>query len=105
MIDNSLGGNGAGIRDQMTGNLASLVVSNSTFIGNQEGILTGYNANEIISISNSKFINNGNPDPNYFQHALYVNYAGNLTVSNSLFCGQLIGHDIKSRALFTTIEN
>ena len=48
---------------------------------------------------------NGNPDPAHFQHALYVNRAGRLTVTDSLFCGQLIGHDIKSRALVTRIEN
>jgi hypothetical protein len=30
--------------------------------------------------------------------------AGSLTVSNSLFCGQLIGHDIKSRAQVTVVS-
>jgi hypothetical protein len=34
-----------------------------------------------------------------------VNDAGSLTVTNSLFCGQLIGHDVKSRAAVTTIAN
>jgi hypothetical protein len=105
MIDNSLGGNGAGIRDQNTGSPASLIVRNSSFIDNQEGILTGYDTSETIAIINSKFKNNGNPNANFFQHAVYVNYAGSLTVTNSLFCGQLIGHDIKSRALVTMIDN
>lgn len=40
-----------------------------------------------------------------FSTGLYVNDAGSLTVSNSLFCGQLIGHDIKSRAAVTVVEN
>ena len=40
-----------------------------------------------------------------FKHAVYVNYASRLTVTNSLFCGQLIGHNIKSRALSTMVEN
>ena len=40
-ISDALGGNGAGIRDQNSGPAASLVVQNSTFTGNQEGILTG----------------------------------------------------------------
>jgi hypothetical protein len=102
-IANSLGGNGAGIRDQNTGPGATLMVLNSTFIGNQEGILTGNDASETITVMNSKFINNGNPNPSYFQHALYVNHAGALTVSNSLFCGQLIGHDVKSRAQATNV--
>ena len=34
-----------------------------------------------------------------------MNEAGSLTVSNSLFCGQLIGHDVKSRAAVTMIAN
>lgn len=103
-IDNSLGGNGAGIRDQNTGPGAALMVLNSTFTGNQEGILTGDDAGETITVMNSQFINNGYPNINYFQHALYVNEAGSLTVSNSLFCGQLIGHDIKSRAQVTIVN-
>ena len=105
MIDNSLGGNGAGIRDQNTAAGATLIVRNSVFIKNKEGILTGDDIGETIAVTNSKFENNGNPDPRYFQHALYVNHAGSLTVVDSLFCGQLIGHDIKSRALVTSIEN
>ena len=105
MIDNSLGGNGAGIRDQNTDAGATLMVRNSVFINNQEGILTGDDTGETIIVTNSKFENNGNPDPNHFQHALYVNRAGRLTVTESLFCGQLIGHDIKSCALVTRIEN
>jgi hypothetical protein len=104
-IASSLGGNGAGIRDQNTRPGAFLMVENSTFLDNQEGILTGPDSGETITISNSKFENNGNPDPAVFQHALYVGHAGSLTVSNSLFCGQLIGHDIKSRALATTVTN
>jgi hypothetical protein len=103
-IENSLGGNGAGIRDLNTGP-ATVLVENSTFTNNQEGMLTGYDANETVTVINSKFINNGNPSQTYFQHALYVNYAGTLTVSNSLFCGQLIGHDVKSRAAVTIVEN
>jgi hypothetical protein len=104
-IDNGLGGNGAGIRDQNTNTPAALIVENSSFINNQEGILTGYNTAQSISIINSTFKNNGNPNINYFQHALYVNYAGNLGVTSSIFCGQLIGHDIKSRAVVTNISD
>jgi hypothetical protein len=103
-IANSLGGNGAGIRDQNTAPGATLMVLNSTFTGNQEGILTGDDAGETITVMSSKFINNGNSNIDYFQHALYVNEAGSLTVSNSLFCGQLIGHDIKSRAQVTIVH-
>jgi hypothetical protein len=68
-------------------------------------VLTGYDANEQVIVTNSRFINNGNPDREVFQHALYVNLAGLLWVDNSLFCGQLIGHDVKSRALVTMVTN
>ncbi len=101
-IDNSLGGNGAGIRDQSSG-ATSLIVENSTFFNNQEGILTGGSNNqETVQILGSQFIGNGN---NGSQHALYVNDALSLLVNNSLFCGTQVGHDIKSRALSTTVAN
>jgi hypothetical protein len=109
-ISNDLGGNGAGIRDQNVtvgvGEAAPyLLVLNSTFVNNQEGILTGDNSAQSILISNSKFINNGNPNANYYQHALYVSEAGTLTVTGSVFCGQLIGHDVKSRALVNNVSD
>jgi len=105
-IPSSDGGNGAGIRDEST-SATSLIVENSTFLNNQEGILTGgSNYQETVQILNSQFINNGNStDPNGQEHALYVGDAGSLGVSNSLFCGTLLGHDIKSRALSTTVQN
>jgi hypothetical protein len=104
-ITNGRGGNGAGIRDQNTSPGATLMVQNSIFTANQEGILTGDNPNQTVTIDCSLFINNGNPNNRYFQHALYVNQVYSLSVTNSLFCGQLIGHDIKSRAHFTTVQN
>ena len=103
-ISNDLGGNGAGIRDQNPDNTpASLVVDNSAFHDNQEGILQCCDAQETITITNSRFRNNGTSDPDFFQHGIYINEAANLTVANSLFCGQLIGHDIKSRAAQTVV--
>ena len=103
-ISNDLGGNGAAIRDQNPGNTpASLVVDNSIFHDNQEGILQCCDTDETITIINSQFKNNGNPDPDFFQHGIYVNQAANLTVVNSLFCGQLFGHDVKSRAAQTVV--
>jgi hypothetical protein len=104
-IADSLGGNGAGIRDQQTGPSARLVVEGSIFLNNQEGILQGDDLDETITIVNSRFVNNGNPDTNYFQHGVYIDSAASLSVTNSLFCGQLIGHNIKSRAMMTTVSN
>lgn len=103
-IANWVGGNGAGIRDEITGP-GSLIVRNSTFTHNQEGILDDGDPDETITIINSRFRNNGNTNPNYFQHGIYIGHSGSLTVSNSLFCGQLFGHDVKSRAAVTTVEN
>ena len=105
-IPNGSGGNGAGIRDQNVSTTTPyLIVLNSAFINNQEGILTGNNSLQSIIIVNSIFANNGNPNASFFQHALYVNDAGSLAVTGSVFCGQLIGHDIKSRALVTTVSD
>ncbi len=104
-IDNSLGGNGAGIRDQST-TATSLIIENSIFNGNQEGILTGgSNFAETVQILNSQFTGNGNPSGGGQEHALYIGDALSLLVNNSLFCGTLLGHDIKSRAKSTTVEN
>ena len=105
-ILNGSGGNSAGIRDQNVSTSAPyLVVLNSVFTNNQTGILTGNNPLQSITIVNSAFVNNGNPNAAYFQHALYVNNAGSLNVTGSVFCGQLIGHDIKSRAQVTNISD
>jgi hypothetical protein len=102
-IDDSQGGNGAGIRDENAGT-ASLVVQNSTFTNNQEGILNDGDPNETITIINSAFKNNGNPDSGA-EHGIYIGHSGSLTVTNSLFCGQVNGNDLKSRAAITTVEN
>ena len=104
-ISNALGGNGAGIRDQNTDPSAKLIIQHSLFTGNQEGILTGDNPDQVVMVNNSSFINNGNPDPGFFQHSLYVNGGTSLSVSNSLFCGQLIGQNVKSRAQVTMVTN
>lgn len=103
-ISNDLGGNGAGIRDQNPDNTAAaLVVDNSIFQNDQEGILQCCDLAETITITNTQFKNNGNSDPNFFQHGIYIGPSATLSVANSLFCGQLIGHDIKSRSAQTTV--
>jgi hypothetical protein len=102
-VDDSVGGNGAGIRDETSGP-TRLTVRNSTFIGNQEGILDDSNPDETITIIHSAFKNNGNPDSGA-EHGIYIARSGSLTVTNSLFCGQVNGNDLKSRAAVTTVEN
>jgi len=101
-IDEGLGGNGAAIRDQNPENTpASLIVDDSDIHDNQAGILQGDDILETVTITNSTFRNNGTSHP----HAVYIDEANSLTVSNSLFCGQLVVHDIKSRAAQTYIFN
>jgi hypothetical protein len=100
-IDQSLGGNGAGIRDQSTG-ATTLRVEGSSFIGNQDGILTGGSGNqEIVQIIGSTFLDNGST--NGQTHALYVGDALSLLVQGSTFCGTIVGHNIKSRAQTSTV--
>jgi hypothetical protein len=101
-IADGLGGNGAGIRDQSTG-ATTLRVEGSSFIGNQDGILTAGSGNqETVQIINSQFLDNGSGTGQ--THALYVGDALSLLVQNSTFCGTLEGHDIKSRAMSTTVQ-
>ena len=101
-ISSADGGNGAGIRDQSTE--GSLTVIDSTFLNNQDGILTGGDGAQdlAVSISNSLFVNNGAPDG--FEHAIYI-LGQSLDVTDSTFCGTVGGHDIKSRAAITTVTN
>lgn len=103
-INDALGGNGAGIRVEILGP-GHLTVLNSAFIGNQEGILSDANPYETVTIVNSQFKNNGNPNGSGQEHGVYIGAAASLSVSNSLFCGELYGHNIKSRAAVTTISN
>jgi hypothetical protein len=102
-ISNANGGNAAGIRFQ-SGNL---VVNNSSFIGNQDGILAtpGVLGTGTVTVANSIFSNNGQGSGPLagLEHAIYVNSIAALTVTDSLFDGTLVGHDIKSRALTSVI--
>jgi hypothetical protein len=106
------GYNSSAIREQANGpntlNLSGVTISNF-----QMGVLTSSDSGatfaDQVSITNSKFYNNGFPtdpaDPFAFGHAIYVGDAASLNVSGVLICGQQVGHDIKSRAASTTISN
>ena len=106
-IASSLGGNAALIREQSNG-ATQLNVNDAVIEGGQMGILTGSDSGNThldqVTITNTRFVNNGNPDPAAFGHALYVGDAASLAVTGSLFCGQLIGHDVKSRAMVTMVS-
>ncbi len=107
-ISNLDGGNGAGIRDQVSGAGSGLTVTDSLFLNNQEGILTGGSVGlERVVIQRSAFRGNGNASKNTGQeHGIYVNSAASVVIDSSVFCGQVgQGHNIKVRSAATTITN
>jgi hypothetical protein len=89
--------NGEGIRFE-SGNL---ILNNCYFHHNQEGILTG--SKGTLTINNSEFAYNGTGDGQ--THNLYAGKLASLTINNSYFHDAIEGHEIKSRALNTTITN
>jgi hypothetical protein len=95
--------NGAGIR-YVSGNL---VLNDDYFYNNQEGLLAGTPTTGAgtgsITINNTEFSHNGGDDG--YAHNIYVGTIGTLTIDNSLFTGAVEGHEIKSEAQYTTIEN
>ena len=93
------GKNGAGIRHQ-SGNLT---VESCIFSNNQDGMLINPGASILVTIRRSTFSGNGAGDG--YSHGIYANAIGQLTVTDSIFTGTRVGHDIKSRALKTTVMN
>lgn len=89
--------NGAGIR----GDGSNLTVINSGFYGNQNGIL-GPDGGD-LTIQRSEFANNGHGDG--YSHNIYVAAISKVTVTDSVFRQARIGHNFKSRARETRIEN
>jgi hypothetical protein len=91
--------NGSGIRYQG----GHLVVTNSHFHGNQQGILSNPDPSGSITIRNTEFGHNG--AGNGYSHNLYIGAVGSLTIEGSYFHHAVVGHQIKSRALSTTITD
>ena len=92
--------NGAGIRVEG----ANLTLEGTSFIDNENGILTAANATSAIVIKNSTFRGNGNCIA-ACAHGIYVGHVALLRVENSKFEAQHVGHHIKSRAVRTEIVN
>jgi DNA-binding transcriptional regulator YdaS (Cro superfamily) len=94
----------AAIRDHNDGsaNANTLIVENSLIENSQNGIQTQGSGNqENVTIKNDNFVGDGGPiGP---AHALYIGDAATADIINSTFCGTVDGHDIKSRALSTTV--
>ena len=91
--------NGAGIRAEHRGRL---VIRDSGFFDNENGILGGQ-AGSTIAIERSEFARNGHGDG--YSHNLYVGDIDRLTVIDSFFHEARVGHNFKSRAKETRVEN
>lgn len=90
--------NGAGIRVEPK---ISLTVRDSGFYDNENGILSG-NGGSIL-IERAEFARNGYGDG--YSHNLYVGRADSLIVRSSFFHEAKIGHNLKSRAKSSLVEN
>ncbi|MBL28844.1 MAG: hypothetical protein CMM50_14980 [Rhodospirillaceae bacterium] len=91
--------NGAGVRYER----GSLIVRNSYFHDNENGILAASDPDGEIRIEGSEFAGNGYGDGR--AHGLYVNRVGALFVSDSYFHDTDTGHHIKSRAFETHVTD
>lgn len=90
--------NGAGIR--LDG--GNLVLRNTGFFDNENGILGG-EGSTTVTIERSEFARNGFGDG--YTHNIYIGNIARLNVLASYFHEAKIGHNLKSRAKETYVEN
>ena len=89
--------NGAGVRYQG----GNLVIEDCYIHNNENGLLSNAAAGGTITIRRSEFAYNGFGDG--FTHNIYVGQIAQLTVEDSYLHDAVVGHELKSRALATTI--
>ncbi|MEM8695543.1 MAG: right-handed parallel beta-helix repeat-containing protein [Pseudomonadota bacterium] len=94
-------GNGSGIRIEE----GDLDVSHTLFTDSQGGILSANDPSSAIRIDHSTFRRLGKRPDGNGAHSLYINYYGQLTVTNSRFEQGTGGHYLKSRAPVVEIAN
>lgn len=92
--------NGAGIRAEHGS--GTLRILNSGFYDNENGLLASA-GNGAIEIAYSEFAGNGRGDG--YTHNLYVGQIASLKVDASVFRQAKIGHNLKSRAAESLIQN
>ncbi len=102
-IPASEGQNGAGIRYQ-GGNLS---LTDCYIYNNQEGILADADPTGTILITTSEFAHNGDQSGGGagYTHNIYIGAVALLDVEGSYFHHANYGHEIKSRALATIVNN
>ena len=91
--------NGAGVRLDMNGDLT---VRGCSFVENENGILTGP-GNQVVTVEKCRFFKNGAGDG--YSHNLYIGGVQRLVFRDSISDHAVKGHDLKSRARETIIEN
>jgi hypothetical protein len=84
--------NGAGIRFEK----GHLIVRNSSFMNNENGILTSNDKDSVLEIENCEFGHNGFGDGQ--SHNVYIGTIKRLSVTGSYFHHARVGHLLKSRA-------
>jgi len=90
--------NGAGIRAEG----GALLVENTKFLRNENGLMSANDANISIRIVDSTFTGNGACQPTC-AHGIYAGHIKFLRVEHSKFLEQHEGHHIKSRAARTEV--
>jgi hypothetical protein len=90
--------NGAGIRQEGR----NLTVRRCSFHDNENGILTGADAQSTIRIEQSEFARNGAGDGQ--SHNMYIGEVGQFTLEQSYSHHGKVGHLVKSRALQNQIN-
>jgi hypothetical protein len=97
--------NGAAIRYQA----GHLSINKCYFHDNEEGLLAANSPSGTIAINNSEFDHNGVGTPGTagygMTHNLYVGRIDTLKITGSSFHDAVVGHEIKSRANNTIIQN
>lgn len=101
------GANGAGLRYEADGDVT---IRNCSFTDCQNGILCGRLPNATMTIENCVFRANGNHADRWggdegYTHNLYIGEIKELVFRNSVSDHAWRGHDLKSRAHKTTIED
>lgn len=90
--------NGAGIRQEGAG----VTIVDCVFEDNENGILAGENRRSDIVIERSRFVGNGAGDGQ--SHNIYIGVVRSFTLRFSVVAAANVGHEVKSRALRTTLR-
>ena len=102
-IPQSEGQNGAGIRYQG----GNLTLASCYFHNNQEGVLADADPTGTITVVTSEFAHNGDKTGGGvgYTHNIYIGAVALLDIESSYFHDANFGHEIKSRASTTIVNN